>query len=211
MGIFGKKNNRGHNSSPKGFVKSPTIKPKVPTAASVKATVIVRPTADLKVPNELYMGKTVVDLDCLQDAIFAIRKSCEKAWSAETSVGEYTPEFPSTGQCAVTAMIVQDMLGGELVSVTNMGVSHYYNKINLDPRYFPFTIDLTKDQFDIWNPSAEEIHDRAYLEKSESTIKRYNILRNKLGFKYNIKSNFGVNKHYPSLNRSYLYTIIEHK
>jgi hypothetical protein len=55
-------------------------------------------------------------------------------WSADTSYhasGGWTPTNPSYGQCAITALKIQDLLGGELVRVSApYGGTHYANLIN---------------------------------------------------------------------------------
>ena len=58
------------------------------------------------------------------------------------------PDEPSAGQCAVTALVVQDYFGGEIVNTVatspynpRASCSHYFNVIN------GREIDLTKQQF----------------------------------------------------------------
>jgi hypothetical protein len=68
-----------------------------------------------------------------------------RAWRADTS---YDPNGwsimnPAFGQCAVTALIVQDRLGGELVHGVTKSVSHYWNRVPNG-----LEIDLTSDQFE---------------------------------------------------------------
>ena len=83
----------------------------------------------------------------LQGLEAAIRAS----WSLETcdptDVSEWTPSNPSRGQCAVTALVVHDLIGGELLEaeVHNQDGSrqgfHYWNRLaGVD-------LDLTRDQF----------------------------------------------------------------
>lgn len=71
-----------------------------------------------------------------------LRKQFEQAWCRQTTyIADFDPEIPSTGQCYVTAMCVQDILGGELVEGSVDGVHHFWNRIN-GKEY-----DLTSDQF----------------------------------------------------------------
>lgn len=51
----------------------------------------------------------------------------------------------STGQCAVSALIVQGQLGGQLVSTWVRGESHWFNRVALGDVLFD--VDLTGDQF----------------------------------------------------------------
>lgn len=82
---------------------------------------------------------------------------------------------PTYGQCAITAMVVNDIFGGTIHRIKiNGGGTHYFNKI--DGHY----IDLTRDQFDLYNiilnyEPNEEIP-REYCGKNEDTKTRYNKL-----------------------------------
>ena len=72
-----------------------------------------------------------------------------QAWQRETSSDPagWAPQNPAWGQCAVTACIVQDVLGGDIVwaeAKTPAGntISHYFNKLADGS-----VVDLTRDQF----------------------------------------------------------------
>lgn len=100
-----------------------------------------------------------------------LRSALERCWDEQTSAGGYTPERPSTGQCAVTAMIVQDRFGGDLMRVINEGDSHYYNRID------GVDVDLTRDQFNTWAPTdGPVVRDRDYVGTHPSTKARYELL-----------------------------------
>lgn len=98
-----------------------------------------------------------------------------EAWSRETSADAdiWTPEVPSLGQCAVTAMVVQDGLGGDLLRSTVRGISHYWNRIDGMGE-----LDLTRAQFgkDAIPDAPPIIRDREYLEESPETMGRYHLL-----------------------------------
>jgi len=76
-----------------------------------------------------------------------------RSWSAETAYAKAgslarAPELAERGrgQCGATALVVQDLLGGELViaDVTTAGITdtvHYWNRLGTTD------IDLTRDQF----------------------------------------------------------------
>src|SRR5437762_79497 len=55
-----------------------------------------------------------------------------RAWDAETSFNARTwsAERPEKGQCAVTALVVQDLLGGVIVRAKVDGESHYWNVLD---------------------------------------------------------------------------------
>jgi len=65
-----------------------------------------------------------------------LAETLERAWSRETSADpeQWTPDNPAWGQCAVTALVVQDGFGGELVRATVDDASHYWNRLPTAPR-----------------------------------------------------------------------------
>ena len=133
------------------------------------------PTSAPVIPNESKDSKEPASSSYTKAATLALRGKLEKVWDAQTSAGGYSPETASTGQCAVTSLIVQDLFGGDLVRVINMGESHYFNRLPDGTE-----VDLTRDQFAVWEPEPAVIRERAYLEKSEWTMKRYEILKSRL-------------------------------
>ena len=94
----------------------------------------------------------------------AIRAS----WSVETcdptDVPSWTPANPSLGQCAVTALVVHDLLGGELLEAevqhpdgSRQGF-HYWNRLaGVD-------IDLTRAQF----TSGEHVQEPHLIDRLPS-------------------------------------------
>jgi hypothetical protein len=72
-----------------------------------------------------------------QDLLPVLRAS----WSRETS-GQWLPENPARGQCNVTALVVNDLMGGEILKTEAPGGWHFYNRVG-DVRY-----DFTESQFD---------------------------------------------------------------
>ena len=58
-----------------------------------------------------------------------LRLRFRDAWHADTSFApaDWSPDNPAFGQCAVTALIVQDLFGGELLRACIAGGSHYWN------------------------------------------------------------------------------------
>ena len=63
------------------------------------------------------------------------------AWSIE-SASTWTPQNPAKGQCSVTALVAQDVLGGILLKTLTPEGMHFYNLI--DGVRWDFTIS----QFD---------------------------------------------------------------
>lgn len=99
------------------------------------------------------------------------------ARSAETSADEaWTLERPSLGQCAVTSLIVQDSLRGELLRSSVGGISHYWNRLPDGTE-----VDLTRDQFDFFELDSEpQVRDRDYVLSFPVTKARYDRLRQTL-------------------------------
>lgn len=63
------------------------------------------------------------------------------AWSIDSS-SRWTPANPAAGQCSVTALVLQDKYGGELLYTETHVGPHFYNRID-GVRY-----DFTAEQFD---------------------------------------------------------------
>ncbi|MGE7367828.1 YunG family protein [Neorhizobium sp. NPDC001467] len=55
-----------------------------------------------------------------------LREALEAAWSIETS-SKWQPDNPACGQCSVTALVDQDMRGGEPARTRVEGAWHFYN------------------------------------------------------------------------------------
>ncbi|MBG0857652.1 hypothetical protein I2W78_38845 [Streptomyces spinoverrucosus] len=80
-----------------------------------------------------------------------IEQAVRNSWSAETCTPEFrsrwSPDNPARDQCGVTAMVLNDLLGGELlrgeVHVNGERVDyHWWNRLGMG-----IEIDLTREQF----------------------------------------------------------------
>ena len=118
----------------------------------------------------------------LDNIISALKLS----WSAETVYDskDWSPENPSRGQCAVSSLVMQDYLGGEItrfdVEVDGNHEKHYANIVDGK------LIDVTREQFPdhavfvINNPNLGEFATlRHRLLSDKDTRHRYAILRRK--------------------------------
>ena len=65
----------------------------------------------------------------------------QSAWSTETS-SKWRSDNPACGQCSVTALVVQDLVGGHILKTSVEGQWHFYNSV--DGQRF----DLTDTQFE---------------------------------------------------------------
>lgn len=69
-----------------------------------------------------------------------IRRALDKAWSLESAV-QWSEQNPANGQCNVTAAVIFDLFGGDILRTRYPEFWHYYNRI--DGR----RVDLTDSQF----------------------------------------------------------------
>lgn len=118
-----------------------------------------------------------MDFSILQNALI-------KAWNRDTSYCSviWHEKNPALGQCAVTALVVNDYLGGEIVwseAILPNGekISHYFNFIN------GREVDLTRAQFPSRTIIPEGIQKckefattREFILSNPNTRKRYEIL-----------------------------------
>lgn len=98
-------------------------------------------------------------------------------WTADTSayegwVNEGVPA--ESGQCAITALFIQEIYGGVLKRALVNGESHYWNEINDE------TVDLTRAQFASPLVFEEETErEKEYVLSFPTTQERYSkMVRN---------------------------------
>ena len=71
-----------------------------------------------------------------------IARALHKSWSL-ASARQWTAANPAAGQCNVTALLVHEFFGGELLKTTLHEGDHFYNRIG-GRRY-----DFTDSQFNV--------------------------------------------------------------
>jgi hypothetical protein len=71
-----------------------------------------------------------------------VQRMLRGSWSV-ASASQWTPENPAAGQCNVTALLVRELFGGDLLKTPLPTGDHFYNRIG-DRRY-----DFTARQFDL--------------------------------------------------------------
>lgn len=116
---------------------------------------------------------------------FCIAPIIREAWCRETAspgcVEQWSEDNPSFGQCAVTALLIQEIYGGVLLRTYVEGFgSHYYNR-------FPHgtEVDLTRDQFPegtIVPPGEPRSMDRTCFSEpavKACTMPRYRLLKSR--------------------------------
>lgn len=107
----------------------------------------------------------------LVSALPAVFREC---WRRETSYepGKWSPENPTHGQCAITALVVQDLLGGDLLRAKVNGAEHYWNRLPDSGE-----LDLTRDQFGCApTTTVPERVSREYVLSFSNTVRRYRKL-----------------------------------
>ncbi len=113
-----------------------------------------------------------VDLEGLETAF---RRSWGKDTCYPGSRDLWNEKNPALGHCAVTALIIQDYFGGELVRCLHH--HHYRNRL---PDWKE--VDFTKEQFSpdtvLCDDGVVQRNDILYSEsaKKAETLERYNIL-----------------------------------
>ena len=109
----------------------------------------------------------------------------EKSWGKDTAYRKDAPfwslENPARGQCAITALIVNDYYGGQIYSgVSDTGIYHYWNVIDGNK------VDLTEKQFEtklVFNNTKE--WERGALLATGDVLERYITLKER--FEKNMK------------------------
>jgi hypothetical protein len=76
-----------------------------------------------------------------ESALAGFAERLSKAWSAETA-STWLPANTARGQCSVTALAAQRLLGGELLKTQTDSGPHFYNRIG------GHRVDFTSAQFD---------------------------------------------------------------
>jgi hypothetical protein len=100
------------------------------------------------------------------------------AWCHETSAdpARWSPSNKAWGQCAVTALVVQDRFGGTLLRAEVQGLSHYWNRLPDGSE-----VDLTARQFEPGVLIEDgDVRERSYVLSFGETRRRYDLLERRL-------------------------------
>ena len=79
------------------------------------------------------------------------RRRLRRAWSAATS-GKWREDAPALGQCSVTALLLHDRYGAEILSTPTPWGPHFYNRMAGE------RLDLTAEQFAALGAAAPPAH-----------------------------------------------------
>lgn len=121
----------------------------------------------------IVLGDKIMDINYLNCLLM-------ECWSYETCVpslrNNWNKDIPSLGQCAITALIVNDFFGGKIIRCMSPSGSHYYNLVNDE------IVDLTASQFlgtlPLYDGGQERT--REYLLSNDDTKERYLLLLDSL-------------------------------
>jgi hypothetical protein len=84
-------------------------------------------------------------IDELRNRVASIRGALEPAFASDTALDQMSGPVPSAGHCAAVAVLVNDLLGGTLVSAIVNGQSHWFNRVQAGNGVVD--VDVTGDQF----------------------------------------------------------------
>jgi len=103
-------------------------------------------------------------------------KAIKKSWSSQSS-SKWSKDNPARGQCGVTALVVNDILGGEIFKTWLDEGWHFYNVIDGERR------DFTEEQFtyaleyqDLCSSKEETFQDTNDAQYSYLKSQVYSIL-----------------------------------
>lgn len=94
------------------------------------------------------------------------------AWSVETGQ-HWRADNPASGQCSVTALVIHDKLGGEILKTDVNGAWHFYNRIDAK------RVDFTMSQFE--SPIGyDDVSSNRTEALSDCSQARYELLRERV-------------------------------
>lgn len=125
----------------------------------------------------------------IDDQIALLKKACAAVWAPDTSLDEggWTPENPTWGHCAVAALAVHTVVGGELLRYDLAGTpfagmrSHYRNRLP-DGRIVDFTEAQFQGRFpeNLPEPVVREPFELLDPLKYPKTVQRFELFKKRL-------------------------------
>jgi hypothetical protein len=114
-----------------------------------------------------------------------LRKKISKCWCRETiwHKSDWSPECPSYGQCYVTALLVQNILGGKVIAGEVDYDTHYWNKLP-DGTEIDFTSDQFNDGDGIHPHSRREEEAEQTITNSDRRCGRYLLLKKRFNERF---------------------------
>ena len=118
--------------------------------------------------------------DMKQQRASSVVKICNALstnWSGETSYcDDWSPSNPSSGQCAVSALVLQDYCGGKICRCVVAGTPHYFNRIDDQ------VVDSTAAQFGAVaiDYDTSTVRSRQRILRHADTRWRYELLKGRV-------------------------------
>ena len=104
-----------------------------------------------------------------------LRIALTVSWVKQTAspLVTWTPHNPSSGQCAVSALVLQDYCGGEIRRCVVAGTPHYFNRIDDQ------VVDSTAAQFGTVaiDYDTSTVRSRQRILRHADTRRRYELLK----------------------------------
>lgn len=109
------------------------------------------------------------------DSPIQLYRALRHAWSAASASPpeSWSADNPAKNHCSVTALIVQDHFGGDILTTRTTGGTHFYNRIG-DTRW-----DLTVSQFDEPIPFDDMPSSREAAMR-DTTAEKYRLVKERL-------------------------------
>ena len=107
-----------------------------------------------------------------------LRTALAASWTAQTAspLVAWTPHNPSSGQCAVSALVLQDYCGGKICRCVVVGTPHYFNRIDDQ------VVDSTAAQFGTVaiDYDTSTVRSRQRILRHADTRQRYELLKERV-------------------------------
>lgn len=107
-----------------------------------------------------------------------LRFALAASWTARTAspLVAWTPHNPSSGQCAVSALVLQDYCGGKICRCVVAGTPHYFNRIDDQ------VVDSTAAQFGAVaiDYDTSTVRNRQRILRHADTRRRYELLKGRV-------------------------------
>lgn len=107
-----------------------------------------------------------------------LRTALAASWTAQTAspLVAWSPSNPSSGQCAVSALVLQDYCGGKICRCVVAGTPHYFNRIDDQ------VVDSTAAQFGTVaiNYDTSTARSRQRILRHADTRQRYELLKGRV-------------------------------
>lgn len=107
-----------------------------------------------------------------------LRIALTVSWVKQTAspLVTWTPHNPSSGQCAVSALVLQDYCGGEICRCVVAGTPHYFNRIDGQ------VVDSTAAQFGAVaiDYDTSTVRSRQRILRHADTRQRYELLKGRV-------------------------------